>query len=67
MRSLRLPVAIATLKGLVLDQLGAVKASFKSSSITSEETSSGRKSRVLRLEAKNSENSGNSGKVDDFM
>jgi hypothetical protein len=51
------PVATATLKGRVFDQLGAVRLSFKICSIISGGTGVERKSRVLRLEAKNFEKS----------
>jgi hypothetical protein len=50
------PVATATLKGRVFDQLGAVRLSFRIDSIISGATGVGRKSRVLRREARNSEN-----------
>ncbi len=51
------PEATATLKGRVFDQLGAVRLSCRIFSIISGGTGVRRKSRVLRREARNSENS----------
>ena len=54
-RSLTSPVATATLNGLVFDQLGAVKESFKICSINSWATGVGRKSLVVLRDEMNSE------------
>ncbi len=51
------PEAIATLNGRVLDQLGAVRLSASIVSRSSGDIGVGRKSRVLRREARNCEKS----------